>query len=98
MKFRTSYIVYAYQIKYFIIIAVSAEACNKLGPIFASLRAGNIVRFEEMSQRWRAVGNTVSDLTRRDLNLRSPSQRRTRYRSTNWLVTVYAQYKHNSGQ
>ena len=26
-----------------------------------------------MSQRWRAVGNTVSDLTVRDLNLRPPA-------------------------
>ena len=32
-------------------------------PISASLRLGNIARFEEMSQRWRAVGNTVFDLT-----------------------------------
>ena len=41
-----------------------AEACNKLaGPISASLRPGNTAPFEEMSQRWRAVGNTVSDLT-----------------------------------
>ena len=29
----------------------------------ASLRLGNTAPFEEMSQRWRAVGNTVSDLT-----------------------------------
>ena len=34
-----------------------------LGPISASLRPGNTAPFEEMSQRWRAVGNTVSDLT-----------------------------------
>ena len=27
-----------------------------------------------MSQRWRAVGNTVSDLTARDLNLRPPAR------------------------
>ena len=41
-----------------------AEACNELaGPIFASLRPGNSAPFEEMSQRWRAVGNPVSDLT-----------------------------------
>ena len=31
------------------------EACNELGP-------GNTAHFE-MLQRWRAVGNTVSDLT-----------------------------------
>ena len=41
-----------------------AEACNELaGPISASLRPHNTAPFEEMSHRWRAVGNTVSDLT-----------------------------------
>ena len=41
-----------------------AKACNELaGPISASLRPGNAALFEEMLQRWRAVGNTVSDLT-----------------------------------
>ena len=43
---------------------VYAEACNELvGPISASLRPGNTAPFEKMSQRWRAVGNTVFDLT-----------------------------------
>ena len=37
-----------------------AEACNELArPIFASLRLGNIAHFEEMFQRWQAVGNIV---------------------------------------
>ena len=37
-----------------------AEACNELvESIYASLRPGNTASFEEMSQRWRAVGNTV---------------------------------------
>ena len=41
-----------------------ALACNELAkPISAPLRPGNTAPFEEMSQRWRAVGNTVSDLT-----------------------------------
>ena len=41
-----------------------AEACNKFaGPISASLRPGNTAPFGEMLQRWRDVGNTVSDLT-----------------------------------
>ena len=41
-----------------------AETCNELaGPISSSLRPGNTAPFEEMSRRWRAVGNTVSDLT-----------------------------------
>ena len=41
-----------------------AEAWNELtGPISASLRPGNTASFEKVSQRWQAVGNTVSDLT-----------------------------------
>ena len=41
-----------------------AEACNELaGPISASLHPGNTVSFEELLQRWRAVSNSVSDLT-----------------------------------
>ena len=41
-----------------------AEACNEFpGPISVSLRPGNTALFEEMSQRWRVVGNTVFDLT-----------------------------------
>ena len=31
--------------------------------ISLSLRPGNIAPFEKMLQRWRAVGNTLSDLT-----------------------------------
>ena len=42
-----------------------AEACCELAePISASLRPGNTAPFEEMLQRWRAVDNTVFDLTR----------------------------------
>ena len=41
-----------------------AEACKKfVGLISASLHSGNIAPFEEMPQRWRAVGSTMSDLT-----------------------------------
>ena len=40
-----------------------AEACNGFAGLFsASLRLGNTATFKEMSQRWRAVGNIVSDL------------------------------------
>ena len=40
------------------------EACNQFAePISASLRPGNTASFEEMSEWWRAVGNTLSDLT-----------------------------------
>ena len=39
-----------------------AKACNKFaGPIYASLRTGNITSFKEMPHRWQAVGNCVSD-------------------------------------
>ena len=39
---------------------LNAEACNEVaGRISASLRPGNTAPFEEMSQRRRAVGNTV---------------------------------------
>ena len=42
-----------------------AEACNELAGLnSASMRPRNTASFEEMSQRWRVVGNTVSDLTR----------------------------------
>ena len=41
-----------------------AKACNEFaGLIFASLRPGNTAPFEEMLQRWRAVGNNVFSLT-----------------------------------
>ena len=40
------------------------EAYNEIaGPIFASLRPGNTVSFEEMLKRWRAAVNIMSDLT-----------------------------------
>ena len=40
------------------------EACNELsGLISASLCSSNKAFFEEMSQRWRAVGNNESNLT-----------------------------------
>ena len=52
------------KIKSFIVLAVIRRSGNELvGPISASLRPGNTAPFEEMSQRWRSVGNTVSDLT-----------------------------------
>ena len=41
-----------------------AEACNEFAvSISASLRPDNTATFEERSQRWRAVGNSVFDLT-----------------------------------
>ena len=37
-----------------------AKACNEfVGPISASLSPGNTASFEEISQRWRTVGNTL---------------------------------------
>ena len=53
------------QIKSFIILAGLRRSVERVGG--AHLRviapASNTAPFEEMSQRWRAVGNTVSDLT-----------------------------------
>ena len=49
----------AFQIKSFIILAVIRRSVKRV--CGAHLRV--IASFEEMSQRWRAVGNTVSDLT-----------------------------------
>ena len=41
-----------------------AKECNKLAaPITASSRPGDIGPFEETSQAWRAIGNTMYDLT-----------------------------------
>ena len=42
-----------------------AKACNKfVGPILTALRLlGKTALFEEMPQKWQAIGNTVSDLT-----------------------------------
>ena len=41
-----------------------AKACNEFaGPISVSLHPGNTAPFEEMSQQWRVVANSVSDLT-----------------------------------
>ena len=41
-----------------------AKACNKfVGPISTSLHLCSTAPFKEMLQWWRAVGNSVSDLT-----------------------------------
>ena len=41
-----------------------AEACDEFaGPICSSLHSGNTAPLKEMSQWWRVVGNTVSDMT-----------------------------------
>ena len=40
------------------------KACNEFaGPISALLRPGDTASFKKMSQPWRALGSTVSDLT-----------------------------------
>ena len=54
-------------IKSFIVLA---EACSEFaGPIPASIRQGNTAP-NKTSQRRRAIGNTLSDLTDRDFNIR----------------------------
>ena len=62
------------QIKSFIIVTVLRRSVNELaGPISPSLRLGNTAPFKKMSQRRRAVSNTVSDLTGPNLNLEPPA-------------------------
>ena len=59
------------QIKFIIIFAALNEACNKLaGSISTLLRLSTTTPFEEMSQWWRAIGNTVFHCPDLDLNLR----------------------------
>ena len=55
----------------------SAEA------ISASLRHGNIPHFEEMSQRWRAISNTASNL-----NLRPPVLEANALQLLDQLITL----------
>ena len=46
------------------VMSVRCPSPNEFtGPISASLRPGNTAPFEEILQRWRAVGHFVSDLT-----------------------------------
>ena len=53
-----------YQIKSFNIRAVLRRSVQGVGrPVSVSLRLGNTAPFQEVLQRWRAVGNTVFDLT-----------------------------------
>ena len=41
-----------------------AEACNEFAQLISvSLRSGNTASFEEISPRWRTVGNSVFNLT-----------------------------------
>ena len=64
-----------------------AKACNGFaGHIFESMRLGNTALFEEISQRWRAVRNTLSGLTGPNFEL----QMRTCYCSTNWPEVMKA--------
>ena len=69
-----------------------AEACNELaGTISASLRPGNTASFEEMSQRWRAVGNNVSDLTgpRFEPQTSRSKDERVSARPTGWFAKMH---------
>ena len=52
------------QIKSFIIPAVLRQSMKRVcgAHLGVSALVGNTALFEEMLQRWRAVGNTVSDL------------------------------------
>ena len=68
-----------------------AEAGNELaGPISASLRPGNTASYEEMSRRWPAIGNNVSDLTgpRFELQTSRSKDERVTARPTGWFFEV----------
>ena len=65
-----------------------AKACYKLAtPKFASLRPGNTAPLEETLHRWRAVGNTVSDLTGPRFEPQNPSSggERVTAQPTDWF-------------
>ena len=67
-------------------ILLAFFACNQFaGPIFVFLRPGNTGFFEEMSQRWRGVSNTLSDLI--DPRFKPQTSHSRFERSTNWPVT-----------
>ena len=56
-------LIFVTQIKFFVILAVLRRSVLRVSsPISASLRP-RYTAFEEMSQQWQAIGNTVSDLT-----------------------------------
>ena len=63
-----------------------AETFNEFtGPITSLRVAGNIALYEKISQRWRAVGNSLSNLTGPRFEPQTYLlQRRMRYYSINW--------------
>ena len=72
-----------------------AEASNEFAkPISALPGPSNTAPFEEMLQRWQAIGNRVRFDWPKNWTSDLPLQRRTRNRSTNWLVipSVYLYY------
>ena len=59
-----------------------AKICNKFArPLSASLIQGNTAPFEEMILRWRAIGNTLHNLTSQRFELQT-------FRSRDKCVTV----------
>ena len=72
----------------------NAQACNEFaGLVSASFHMRVTQLFsKKMSQQWRAVCNTLINLTVRDLTLDLPVQRQTRYRSTNRPVSLFCPY------
>ena len=69
------------------------QAYNQLaGPISVSLRPGNTAPFETLSQRWRAVGNTVFDLTGPRFESQTSRSRVTQQRQAPRSTLFYWQY------
>ena len=75
------------QIKSFIVLA---EAEEFWGSISESLRPGNTAAFFEMSQWWRAVGNTLSNLTGSRFEPQTSRSRDERLSVT--LKTIHKEY------
>ena len=48
---------------FIILVVIRRSVLRVCGPLFTSVCPGKTASFEEMSQLWRAIGNTVLDLT-----------------------------------
>ena len=79
-----------FQIKSSVILAVLRRIVTSLRGHLCIMRPGNTTPYEEMLQRWRAVGSTMSDFTVpkfESKNSRSRDERVTA-RPTAFIITV----------
>ena len=62
--YETTSVLFQIKINLLLYLLYYAEACNDLTGTFpTSLRPINTASFEEISQQWRAIGNTAFDMT-----------------------------------